>query len=1378
MKRKLAPVRDSKTKARKTETPPRAGGPTCPVVGVGASAGGLEALTQLLHALPVDTGMAFVLVQHLSPDHPSALAEILSRATAMPVMEVKDKPQVEPNRVYVIPPGRVMFISEGALQLVARESHEQPRPIDQFLRSLAEDQGHRAIGVILSGTGSDGTLGLEEIKGAGGITFAQDDTALQESMPRSAIASGCVDFVLPPNGIAEELSQIGSHPYLASGAAPTPSALTAETDLSKVLQLLRQTAGLDFTQYKQTTLYRRISRRMALHKMEGLKEYARFLQSSPEEAEALCQDILINVTSFFRNPESFEAVEASVLPGLFRARSQDEPIRVWVVGCSTGEEAYSLAILTQELAESTRSVVPAQIFATDVNAVCVEKARAGFYSKNIAQDVSPERLRRFFTEVDGKYRITKSVRDTCIFAEHDVLSDPPFSRMDLISCRNLLIYLEPALQEKVLLSLHYALNPHGSLWLGSSEATGANRDLFEPVDAKHKIYSKKLGPGRLTLGMPFGRKASGVPATRLSRREESGEAELYKEADRILSAKYVPPGVLVDANMDILQFRGNTGPFLTPAPGKAALNLLKMAREGLLVPLRAALRRARNDRARVRQESVRVKSNGGSRHIALEVIPLEGPGGAGVFFLVLFEEVLSSDLSAPSGGTDARPIDATGPDADSREEEVTRLTQELASTREYLQSVTEQYDAGIEELQSANEEAQSANEELQSVNEELETSKEEIQSSSEELVTLNDELNRRNLELGQINDDLVNLVASVQVAIVMVGGDLRIRRITPTVEKLLSLIPADLGRPIGNINLPISLPDLVPLLTEVIGTVTAREREIRDKGGRRYSLRVRPYKTLDNKIDGAVLMLVDVDAMSRALELAEGIMTTIREPMVVLDDSLRVWLANPAFHRTFHLSPEETKGRPFSELLDRHWDIRELRSLLERILQDASTIESFRVEHDSDMGKRIMILNARRLAMESEMPSLILLAMEDVTEQEKLEDALRGRVEELREADRAKNQFLAMLAHELRGPLAPLRAAASVLNNPATLPDVTRQTHDIVDRQVRAMARLINDLLDVSRATQGKVRLQRETIELSEIVTRAVETQRHLIEERSQELSIELPPQPIYLEADPVRLVQVFGNLLHNASKYGNEGGRIWLSAELLPGGSVEEPGKIVLRVRDDGMGIHSEMLPLVFDMFAQADASLARSDGGLGIGLTMVRNLVDAHGGRVEAESAGLGRGAEFSVHLLALSSRESEREGRARPANPEAGPRASRRVLVVDDNRDAAELLAAGLRLEGHSVETAHSGPEALSKAAAFEPDAVVLDIGLPGMDGYEVARKLREEPRLTNALLVALSGYGQDEDRSRAREAGFDHHLTKPVHLDEINVLLGAGDGRERS
>ncbi|HVR96835.1 MAG TPA: chemotaxis protein CheB, partial [Thermoanaerobaculia bacterium] len=607
-----------------------------PIVGIGASAGGLEAFSQMLGALPVNTGMAFVLVQHLAPKHASLLSEILSRTTAMPVMEVHDEPRVKPNCVYVIPPDRNMIVSRGVLQLLPREeARGQHRPIDFFFRSLAEDQGDRAVGVILSGTATDGTLGLAEVKAEGGITFAQDDTAQQNSMPHSAIASGCVDFVLPPAEIAREIGRIAMHPHAAPTAPARRKTRVGEPGAGKVLEIVRRVVGVDFSQYKASSVYRRITRRMVLHRIEGLEDYARFLRKNPGEVEALYQDILIHVTRFFRDPETFEALKATVLPRLFKNRPPDEPLRVWVLGCSTGEEAYSVAIILAELAEAKGSRFPIQVFATDLNGAVIEKARAGVYPKSIEHDLSPERLRRFFSKVDGSYRINKTIRDLCVFARHNVLTDPPFSQIDRISCRNLLIYLEPALQQRVVPLLHYALKPAGFLLLGSSETIGSYRDLFEEADARNKCYAKKPSARRAPLGPAAGSRrdlgASGHGPERLQ--QARAATDVQKEADRILLARYVPPGVVVNPDLEILQFRGDTGPYLTPAPGKASLSLLKMARAGLTVRLRAAINAARKTAAPVREEGLQVQSEGRVREVHLEVVPLKGTSAGG--FLVL-----------------------------------------------------------------------------------------------------------------------------------------------------------------------------------------------------------------------------------------------------------------------------------------------------------------------------------------------------------------------------------------------------------------------------------------------------------------------------------------------------------------------------------------------------------------------------------------------------------------------------------------------------------------------------------------------------------------------------------------------------------------------
>lgn len=1362
--------------------PPAAGaepatGPSFLVVGVGASAGGLEALSQLLRALPADTGVALVLVQHLAPTHESLLAEILSRAATIPVSQVQDQPRVEPNHVYVIPPDRDMIISAGCLRLLPRkEARGQHRPIDTFLRSLAADQKHWAVGVILSGTASDGTLGLEEIKAEGGITFAQDDTAQQSSMPRSAIASGCVDFVLPPAEIAQEIARIARHPVVIPAAPAKGRAAKAEPDLGRILETVRRGTGIDFSQYKASTLFRRISRRMVLLKVDGLRDYARLLAKNPGEVEALFQDILINVTSFFRNPEIFERVKAKVLPRIFKDRPRQGPVRVWTVGCSTGEEAYSLAIACSEFAEAEGIQTPVQVFASDLNGAAIDRARAGVYPNAIAQDVSPERLRRYFAQVDGSYRIARELRDRCVFARHNVLTDPPFSQIDLISCRNLLIYLQPELQQKVLPLLHYALKPAGFLLLGSAETVGAHQHLFAAVDAKHKIYARKPATPQVAAGQAAAlyqdRAARGAGQGRAQ--PTAGGADVQKEADRLLLARYAPPGVLVNAELEILQFRGDTGPYLGQSPGKASLNLLRMAREGLPVLLRAALGRAKKEGAPVREQGLHVESGGVTRTFNLEVLPVKGGGAQEGGFLVLFEE--SGSPRTPSRLPRARGRAASpGPLARAAAENE-RLAQELAATREYLQSVIEQQEAANEELQSANEEVQSTNEELQSLNEELETSKEEIESTNEELTTVNDEIRDRNEALDQLNNDLINFIGSVQMPIVMIGRDLRLRRFTPTAEKLFKLVPADIGRPIGAIRLELSISDLEPLAAEVIETVSVREREVQDAEGRWYSLRLRPYETLENKIDGAVIVFVDLDTAKRAQKHAESIVAAIPHPLVVLDGSLRVRAASPSFYRAFQATPAETEGRPLYDIGNGQWDDPELRRLIEEVLPREQGFDDYEVSREfAGIGRKTMTLSGRRLLDESGAGHLIMLAIEDVTARRQLEETLRERVADLHAADRSKNQFLALLAHELRNPLAPLFNAVEILKTGASEPAALERARELLTRQIRNMARMIDDLLDVSRITQGKIQMRRRPVELATLLERAAELVRPQIESRGQELRLALPSRPVTLDVDPTRLEQVFGNLLNNASKFSPRGGRIEVTAELAASPGPGPDGAAVVRVRDQGVGMAAETLPRVFDLFMQADRSLDRAHGGLGIGLTLVRRLVEMHDGTVEARSPGLGRGSEFVVRLPALPDQGWAAEGRQGTDSPAEGlegppePAAPRRVLVVDDNADMAESLALLLRLRGHQVEVAHEGREALRTAAAFHPEAVLLDIGLPGLDGYQVATKLRRRRRTAQALIVALTGYGQEEDQRRSRAAGFDHHLVKPVAPQVLYELL---------
>jgi two-component system, chemotaxis family, CheB/CheR fusion protein len=1450
------------------------GKPHFPIVGVGASAGGLEAFTQLLRALPPDTGMAFVLVQHLAPTHPSALAEILARATKMPVAEVLDASVVEPNRVYVIPPGRCMVIADGTLQLLPRESQGLHRPVDQFFRALADDRRHRAIGVVLSGTASDGTLGLEAIKAEGGITFAQDATAQHEGMPDSAVASGCVDFVLPPDEIAQEIVRISQHPYVVPEAEA--SAKQDKPDLDQIVHLLHRSTGVDFGQYKFNTLYRRIARRMLFCKANGLAEYAQVLEQSPAEAEALYQDILIHVTSFFRDPQAFERLARTVFPRLLVDRSRANPVRIWTIGCSTGQEAYSLAIAFTEAAEAAGSPALLQIFATDLNAAAIETARAGFYSQDIAEVVSEERLRRFFVEADGGYRICKTIRDRCVFSRHNVLADPPFSRIDLVSCRNLLIYMEPALKQHILPMLHYALKPGGCLWLGGSETIGALTNLFDVENAKQRIFIRKPDkPRRGRSPVPHGGTAR-APFTPVTARRNDA-ADLPREADRLLLHRFAPPGVVVSPELDILQYRGDTSAFLTPMPGKASLNLLKMLRPGLLVGVRAAIQQAAKEGRSVRQEGLRIPSTDGGRLVTVEVIPLTNRDAAkSEGFLVLF------DAAAPATGTAAHGIEpeAQPPAGNS-------LEQELADTRDYLQSVIEQQEAANEELQSASEEVQSANEELQSTNEELETSKEEIQASNEELAIVNSELHARNIELHRANDDLTNLLGGFQAVVVMLAHDLRVRRFTPLAEKLFNLLPSDEGRRLIDIksNL-VSLPDLEAMLLRVRDTGRAEEHETTDKSGNWFSLRVRPYRDGDNKIDGVVLLLIDIDLVKRSQALIESIVATVPTPLLVLDAELRVRMASRAFGEMFPISPEHTVGRSLFELGDGQWNIPALRQALVDVVGLDRSFRGFEVRQERTPGdSRTMELNARRLLHADAADVKVLLTIEDITERKRTESALRlseirfrrlfeatkdgilmldatshrithvnpfvsdllghpvehfvgkelweigvlrdqeasdaamrqlreqgtvryenlpvrGRdgavhpvemiASEYVEADHAviqctlrdmadrhrveallrghaaelshlhgrKDEFLAMLGHELRSPLAPIANALHILGLERDNENrAQQQARVIIERQVRQLQHLVDDLLDVSRITTNRMQLRLAPVAASDVVAAAIETVRPSIDRQRHEVVVSVPAEPIRLQADFARLEQVLVNLLTNAVKFSNEGGRIWLTVE-------RQDDQCIIRVRDHGIGIEPALLPHVFDLFTQGERSLDRSHGGLGIGLALVKQLTELHGGTVEVRSTP-GHGSEFVVRLPTL--RPDAAPPPAPVARDEAPSKRHLRVLAVDDNVDTVTSLSRVLTVWGHSVRTAHDGPAAIREALEFLPDVVLLDIGLPELNGFEVAQRLRAEPTLGHVVLVAMTGYGQASDRQKAMQAGFDHHMVKPASFDDLAEIL---------
>jgi two-component system, chemotaxis family, CheB/CheR fusion protein len=1007
-----------------------------PIVGIGASAGGLEAFTQLLQELPVTTGLAFVLVQHLDPTHESMLPELLSRVTKMPVQQVQKGMTVEPNHIYVTPPNANMTMNGMTLRLASRsETRGLHMPIDHFFRSLAQQHGSRAIGIILSGAGSDGALGLAEIKDQGGITFVQEERSARfPGMPHSAIMNGGIDFILPPAGIAQELARVAQHPYVISSLSgreeeppvdPEPTFRSPDSDgLSQVFRLLRAATGVDFLFYEQSTIRRRITRRMTLCKADSLIEYAENIKHHPEELDALYHDLLIKVTGFLRDPETFEALKTEIFPTLLRDRPADKPVRIWIPGCATGEECYSIAICLLEFLGDRVADTPIQIFATDIDETALTKARSGRYIENIALDISPERLRRFFTKVDQHYQIMHTIRELCTFARHDICIDPPFSNLDLISCRNVLIYLQPAIQKRIIPLFHYALNSHGFLALGSSESIGTFVDLFAQVDKKQKIFARKMTATRPAIEFPLRRHAADQTEATSPKTPEDGPllkgVDIYYEADRVVLNQYAPAGVLINEQMDILQFRGDTSHYLRPAPGRASLNLMQMAREGLLMDLRSAIMDAQKSGGIITREGVQVRFERRPLNVTVCVIPLKLPASHAHHYVILFEEVTSA------AGREDRPRTRRGEAAmrEAEREHNNLLAQELEATKQYLQSLIERYEAANEELKSANEEILSSNEELQSTNEELETAKEELQSTNEELSTVNDELRQRNQELGEANNDLNNLFSSANLPIIVLDNNLRIRRFTASAEKILNVIPTDIGRPIGHLNLNIPIPDLESLILEAMDSVSIREREVQDREGHWYCLRIRPYRTPDNRIDGAMLLIIDIDSfkdldrltsllaeVDTARHFAEGVVQTAPWPLLILDRQLRVLQANPAFYQIYQTSQEESEQQFIYALGNGQWDNPELRRLLDDIIPNNSQFHDFAVTHEfPHIGERTMLLNARRIGRDEQETDTILLGIEDITERRQTEEQIAA-------ALRDKEVLLTEVYHRVKNNL-------------------------------------------------------------------------------------------------------------------------------------------------------------------------------------------------------------------------------------------------------------------------------------------------------------------------------------------------------------------------
>jgi two-component system CheB/CheR fusion protein len=949
---------------------------TFPIIGIGASAGGLEALENFFRLMPASSDAAYVVVTHLAPDHASLLSEILQRTTQLQVIEAKDQLIVKANCVYIIPPNRDMRILHGVLQVnVPSEPHTQRLPIDLFFSSLAVDQKKNAVGIILSGTGTDGTQGIRDISDAGGTTIAQDPTTAKfDGMPTSAINAGHADYVFTVEKMVEFIfSDKPLHPLKNK---KSNTSLTQDT-ITQILEQLHSATGVDFTLYKKSTIGRRIERRMAKHNIEEIHLYSRYLKENPAEIKILFKELLIKVTNFFRDPEAFEFMEKVILPKLCKDKSDDYVFRVWVPACASGEEAYSIAILLCELMAKTKQQFQVQIYSTDLDEDAIATARAATYPNSISLDVSPERLRNFFLKHEDGYRIKKEVREMVVFAIQNIVKDPPFTKLDLISCRNLMIYMETALQNRLMPMFHYALKPEGVLFLSPSESVGNYTELFSPINRKWKFYHaiNRKTSTHLMINSPFlwaDKNHHQVPELIMTKTIQTNFAELSR---KLLVKYFAPASIITNLKGDIVYIHGETGKYLRPAPGHATLNIIEMARDGLEVELRNAIH-AMAENSPIYKAEIQYKFNDEPAIVNLCVRQLPAMDGNEGMLLISFEDV-AVIASKSKRKTAVKPADVA---------RIEELEHELSYTKENLYATIEEQQAANEEFKSTNEELQSTNEELQSVNEELETSKEELQSVNEELITVNSELQAKIENLASAQNDIKNLHDNMNIATIFLDTGMLIRRFTRDASKIYRLVASDVGRLLADIKCDLVDEDILAQAEHVLETLIPVEREVCTNNGDWYLLRIQPYRTLDNVIDGVVMTFTDItsrikaeELVKEARELAESIVNTIREPILVLNSKLKIISTNKAFCQLFHVTIKDTVGRKIYDLGNHQWDIPALRELLEKILPQEQVLNDYLVEHDfPGIGQRKILLNGRCILNKSGEPSLILLAMIEV----------------------------------------------------------------------------------------------------------------------------------------------------------------------------------------------------------------------------------------------------------------------------------------------------------------------------------------------------------------------------------------------------------------
>jgi len=1360
-----------------------------PIVGIGASSGGIQALMRLLQGMPADGGMAFVAVLQLSPNHASHVDNVLQRSVSMPIVQVFGTTPIEKNTVYLISPSNDLSLADGCLHVAPSDpSRRRPVAIDLFFRSLADAHGARSISIILSGMGSDGAMGIARIKEQNGINIVQDPMdAEYDEMPRNALATGFVDIVLSVERMPARLIELrdnaramkalhsvddsplnegGIDPGIELGIEPgdEPAAPNADIDvLNALLTILRIRTGHDFRHYKRGTAMRRIERRLQVNGVADLAGYKRFIETHPEETTALLKDMLIGVTNFFRDRKSFDALEQQVVANLFTMRPLDEPVRAWSVGCSTGEEPYSLAMLLSEHRPAQGKFPLIQVFATDVDASAIETARAGVYAGSIVADISAERLSRFFMKPGGRYQVSKELRQKVVFAIHNILGDPPFSGMDLISCRNLLIYLDRTVQRQVLETFHFALRPGGFLFLGGAESIESASDLFEQVDKRNRIYQSKRVGTRAVAPLPLIRPA----IFDIPRRPGLGNetpASLAALRQRVFE-RYAPPNVTVDRDGAVLHMSDHAGRFLQYVSGEPSRNLLTLVNPELRAELRTALHRVLRDGDSVVARRVRF-SRGETPSFVNISARLFKDDDSGEDVIVVFFDEIENEVTVQQ--------DVPVHDAAADASKLMDLEHDLHRAQKEMHSSMEDASAFAEELMASNEELQAINEELRSTSEELEAGKEELQSVNGELVTVNLELSDTVAETTKANDDLRNLISSTGIATVFVDREMRIKRYTPPAVALFKLIASDIGRPLLDLTHRLDYPQMAADARAAFDTLTLTEREIRSDRGEWFLARVLPYRTVDDQIDGAVITLIDITAR-RAAEAAArsseeslrlAAVTTNDYAIIVLDMDGLIVTWNGGAQRIFGYAESEVRGQPLDLIFLP--DDRETRAPLrerQRATQ-AGRVEDERWHVRSD-GTEIYCSGVTTPIESDQFRGYAKIAR-DVTnktgiESQKqlaltLERAIRAQSEA---ANRLKDEFFSVLSHELKNPLNLIHVKAELLTRIPDVRDISsvQDAADAIRRAVAGQAKIIDDLLDLSRVRAGKLALRFAPVEIASVLQEVVAASVADAQAGDIELSVAGADAAVMIHADAERVEQMIWNLVRNALKFTPHGGRVQIALS-------RQGGFVCVEVADTGQGIDPGFLPRIFEMFSQADGGGRRDRGGLGIGLSLVKQLAELHGGRIEVESAGQGQGASFRLWLPENA-----------PSLPVETPREyvdpgilrGLRVLLVDDSIEALEAFRMLLEMEGAQVRAEPSAEQALEAAAQQEFDVVLSDIGMPTMNGYEMIQQMRKTPRTARLPALALTGFGREQDVTRALAAGFDGHLSKPVSLKGLVAAI---------